>query len=284
MRTRILRRVFGVAAILSVLSACNAPEANDPAAKVAPLPDVSTTDPSNPSMPDSPPPVTDVLLFNGTGVSTSDWQTTEQIVKSQGMSYRLVNSSQMNAMSLEELSGFGVIIVPGGSGGTITSNLTTDARLRIRQAVRNYGVGYVGFCAGAWVAVGPEAETTSVASYGLAVAKGSVLPAYYPNGNTSLVADMVDVTFSDGSHRSLVWWGGPATPEWSNGVVARYVNGAPAISETWSGKGYVVISGPHPEAPQGWRSTAGTDSDGLDYDIAINMINAALNKKPLATY
>jgi hypothetical protein len=254
------------------------------------LPDTSGVDPANPTVPPVEVPndrtgyVTAVLLFNGTGVSTSDWQNTERIVQAKGLSYQLANSAQMNAMSLETLKTFGVIIVPGGSGGTITSNLTTSTRLRIRQAVRDYGVGYVGFCAGAWVAVGPEADTNAVASYGMAVAKGAVLPAYYPRGDTSLIAEMVDVRFASGAIRSLVWWGGPATPEWSGGVVARYENAKPAISETWSGKGYVVISGPHPEAPQSWRGTAGTDSDGLDYDIAIAMIDAALLKQPLGTF
>ncbi len=287
-----LKHAWLVALFVGVGVGCNdsAPAPTSAAIEPSILPDTSTSDPANP--PITPPPSTPlppagpayktaVLLYNGTGVSTSDWQNTEAIIKSLGLSYQLVNSRQVDGMTLDELASFGVIVVPGGSGGSITAAIATDARLRIRQAVRDRGVGYVGFCAGAWVAVGPEALGNSIASYGLAVSKGSVLPAYYPGGNTSLTADMVDVTFADGSHRQLVWWGGPATPEWSGGVVARYVNGAPAISETWSGKGYVVISGPHPEAPQSWRATAGRDSDGLDYDIAIAMIEAALNKNPL---
>jgi hypothetical protein len=132
--------------------------------------------------------------------------------------------------------------------------------------------------------VGPEADTDKTANYGFAVADGQHLSAWYPDGDTSLVADIVEVDFPDGSKRNLVWWGGPSTPEWEGGVVARYPNGRPAISESWSGKGYVVVSGPHPEAPQGWRATAGADPDGLDYDVAIDMIQAALNKQPLAAF
>jgi hypothetical protein len=297
----------------SFFLACNSPSGSSETAtdqSNSILPDTAQVDPPNPPINPLPTPsssptstptagpgeptieipkpeehafATDVLLFNGTGVSTSDWQTTEEIVKDHGWSYKLVNSAQLNAMSLDEISNFGVIIVPGGSGGTITSALTTSTRLRVRQAVRDRGVSYVGFCAGAWVAVGPEAETTGVASYGLALAKGAVLDLYLPGGIEPTAA-MVDVTFSDGKARDLVWWGGPSTPEWKNGVVARYENGEPAISETWAGKGYVVISGPHPEAPQSWRGTAGYDSDGLDYDIAIQMITAALKKAPMPTY
>ncbi len=271
--------------LLTLVSACNGggDGASGEPHPSSVLPGTSQSDPKNPPISKEPTYSIDVMVFNGTGVSTSDWQTTEQIVKSHGWSYRLVNSEQLNAMTLDEIAAFGVMIVPGGSGGTITRSLTAETQLRVRKAVRDRGVGYVGFCAGAWVAVGPEADTDGVASYGIAVAEGDVLPYYYPNGTTAQ-AVMAPVTFADQSMRYLVWWGGPATPEWRNGVVARYATGDPAISQTWSGKGYVVISGPHPEAPQGWRETAGYDSDGLDYDIAIDMITAALNKTSLRTF
>lgn len=248
------------------------------------LPDVSQTDPSNPGAGGRSGYVTDVLLFNGTGVSTSDWQSTEQIIQDHGWSYQLVNSAQLNAMSLDEIGSFGAIVVPGGSGGSIAGGITSAAQLRLRQAVRDRGVGYVGFCAGAWVAVGPESSGDSVAGYGFAVAPGNVLDAFYPGGNTSLTAAMVPVSLPDGSSRQLVWWGGPSTPEWAGGVIGRYDDGTPAISETLSGKGFVVISGPHPEAPQGWRATAGNDSDGLDYDLAIAMIDSAITRKPMKAF
>ncbi len=269
------------------------------------VPDSSVVDPANPSetgkpgestivesgAPESDHPEpslrsyrTAVLIFNGVGVSTSDWQSTESIVQEMGLSYRLVNSSQMNTMTQEELNQYGVIVVPGGLGSTITSNLNVAARLRIRRAVRDAGVGYVGFCAGAWVAVGPEANSDSVAAYGFAVAQGSVLDAWYPAGNVSAVADVVEVSFADGASRGLVWWGGPATPEWSGtqgSVIARYTDGAPALSQREAGKGWVVIAGPHPEAPWSWRGTAGSDWDGLDFMIAERMILSALEHQAM---
>jgi glutamine amidotransferase-like uncharacterized protein len=258
------------------LGSTSAPKENSP------LPDTSQKDPTNPA-PAKPSYSKQALLFNGTGVSISDWQTTESILKANGFTYQLANSAQLSAMTLDEISDFGVVIVPGGSGGTIAGNVDPATRILLRQAVRERGVGYVGFCAGAWVAVGPEAETLKTASYGFALSKGSVLTLFEPNGQTPTAA-MVPVSFPDGTSRQLVWWGGPATPEWKNGVVARYDDGEPAISQIFSGSGLVVISGPHPEAPQGWRATAGYDSDGLDQDIALDMINAALKKEPLPVF
>lgn len=280
-------------AALSGLTACNAPDngtgegsGSDDVTSV--LPDTSNADPSNPNS--STPTgtsthayTTDVLIFNGVGVSTSDWQTTETIVKNAGLSYQLVNSTQTNALTLDQLASFGMMIVPGGYGNQITSGVTAATRLKIRRAVRERGLGYLGFCAGAWTAVDPEVALDKQASYGFGVAEGTHLSLYHPNGGTPTAA-IVDVTFADGTHRDLVWWGGPYTPEWSGGVVARYKTGEPAISQTVAGNGYVVVSGPHPEAPQGWRNTAGTDSDGLDYDIALDLIQAALNHTPLAVF
>lgn len=293
MQLKNFKKLALLMSLVAMLSACNNPDATDVSVAESTLPDTSNSDPSNPPTDDgsagepnnngSRTYTTDVLLFNGIGISTSDWQTTESILKANGFSYKLANSSQLNAMSLEEMTKFGTFVFPGGYGNQITNGLTTTTRLNLRRAVREHGVGYVGFCAGAWVAVNPEVRLDQLANYGFGIAEGKHLSLYHPEGRTP-TADMVMVTFADGSKRDLVWWGGPYTPEWTNGVVARYKTGEPAISQTYAGRGYVIISGPHPEAPQGWRNTAGTDSDGLDYDIAVDMINAAIDQQPLQAF
>ena len=258
--------------LVLTFAACFGPASSTPVP-----PDSSLTDPKNSG--GNPTAQTDVMIYNGTGVSTSDWQATETIVQGQGWSYQLVNSTELNAMSLDQIASFGVIVVPGGSGGTIASNLTPASRLNLRKAVRDRGVGYVGFCAGAWVGVGPEASGDAAAAYGFAVAPGPVLSVYWPGGNSNLTAAMVPVTLAGGRTRELVSWGGPSTPEWDasqgGSVLGRYATGEPAISQIRSGAGQVIISGPHPEAPQGWRATAGYDSDGLDQFIAAAMIQSA---------
>lgn len=261
-------------------------------------PDTANTDPVNPpvsSPVESPAPApgpgeppraytTDVLLFNGVGISTSDWQTTEKIVNGMGLSYRLVNSAQMEELSVDELAQFGMILVPGGVGSTITKGLSSAARIRVRQAVRDRGVNYLGICAGAFVGVERGASGNEVTSYGFPAIEGAHLPMWYPPGNESATADVVKVSFPDGSSRHLVWWGGPSTPEWKGGVVARYSNGKPAISQGWHNESLVIVTGPHPEAPQGWRNTAGSDPDGLDYELMEKLVRATLNRAPLPVY
>lgn len=278
---------------LAALNGCNSQDlTSQPNGKPsATLPDTSSVDPQNPASAPSDQPTSgterpytkDVLLFNGVGISTSDWQTTEEIVKAANLTYDLVNSSKLDAMTLDQMASYGLMIFPGGYGNQITAGVSAATGIRVRQAVRDRGVSFLGICAGAWVAVGPESSTDQIASYGFAVAQGRFLDEYLPGGFEPTAA-MVDVSFADQSHRSLVWWGGPITPNWENGVVARYTTGDPAISQTWSGKGFVIVTGPHPEAPQGWRSVAGNDPDGLDYDIATKLIKAALNRQPLPVF
>lgn len=300
-RSLILKRSYLITLIMFIsasFTACGSKESTDQAENLSAPPDTAIIDTQNPSTdgaktePTEPPVppapvgrtyVTDVMLFNGIGISTSDWQSTEKIIKSAKLTYQLINSSQLDAMSLDKMATFGVMFFPGGVGTTITRGVSAATAIRVRQAVRDRGVNFVGICAGAWIAVGQEAITNNKASYGFAVVKGNHLPGYYPGGKLP-EASMEDVKFADGSHRKLVWWGGPSTPNWTNGVVAKYVTGEPAISQAWSGKGFVIVTGPHPEAPQGWRATAGFDSDGLDFVLALDIIKAALYQKPMAVF
>ncbi len=300
----VLSIVFSMSLImLAVGCAPNGDSSSAASDGAAPLPDTSSKDPVNPSpnqqsptdpttgstpaptTPSTPSTAeTDVLLFNGQGISTSDWQSTEKLLQAMKLTYKLVNSSQMNAMSLADVSKFGLMIFPGGTRGGIMSGLNDQAQLIIRQAVRDQGVSYLGFCAGSFAAVGTLAATNTVSENDLAVVKGNHLSVWWPNGDSSLTAAIVPVKFPDGSSRQLVWYGGPSTPEWTGGVVARYADGKPAISQSFYAKGFVVLTGPHPEAPQGWRNTAGYDPDGLDYELAKQLIAAALNRAPLPAF
>ncbi|OFZ30661.1 MAG: hypothetical protein A2622_13405 [Bdellovibrionales bacterium RIFCSPHIGHO2_01_FULL_40_29] len=251
------------------------------------LPDVIQEDPKNPndeSTQEQNAGSVQILLFNGIGTSLSDWKNLEVIIKSMGLTYQLVNSSVLNNMSLSTLKTYGMILIPGGNSNTINNALTKSTKIRVRQAVRDGGVSYLGICAGAFDAVGTDSLSNTTAYYGFAVAQGAYLKHWYPNGNSSLIAAVPKVSFADGSSRYLMWYDGPSTPEWYRGVVARYPGGKPAISQTWTGSGFVIVSGPHPEAPPSWQWDSGKDPDGTDYDIAMKLIRAALYRQPLPVY
>ncbi|HUP56696.1 MAG TPA: hypothetical protein VM598_04530, partial [Bdellovibrionota bacterium] len=215
---------------------------------------------------------------NGAGTSESDAQSLMSIVASHGMSYRVADSAAIESMSLDDLGRFKVIIWPGGDSNVMTDGLSAAAREKVRQAVVSRGVPYVGFCAGAWMAVGPTPLSGSQPIWGFSILNGDYLKMYHPNGQTP-VAAMVWTSFADGSSRDLVWWGGPYLPSYAGSVVARYPDGSAAILKAQAGNGFVVLSGPHPEAPQDWRTGAGlSDDDGLDFDLTWRLISAGLSR------
>lgn len=221
---------------------------------------------------------TDVLIYNGTGTATSDAASVEAILDERGTTYRTVSSDELNNMTEEELKNFGVIVWPGGKAKRMADSLTPEARERIRKAVVEEGVGFVGFCAGAFIAGTYPWNPT----WGLEFSSID-FPYYYKN-DEGYEATMEKVTFSDGSVRDLVWIGGPHLADFGN-PVAKYQDGTVAIAQSWIGKGLMILSGPHPEAPDGWRVAYGlNDSDGADFEYTYELIQAALKQNPVATY
>src|SRR5687767_6992196 len=127
------------------LAAC---EGADPAASLSPR---ARTQP-----PATRPPrsyTTDVLLFGGTGVWPSELPSLQALLDEKGVDYRTVTSAELNAMTVDELADYGAIVWPGGNGGQQARSLTEESKQRIREAVRSRGVGFIGFCAGAFLAL-----------------------------------------------------------------------------------------------------------------------------------
>ena len=98
-----------------------------------------------PAIPASEP----VLLFNGTGTS-ADVSAVQAVLSTQGVGYTTADSDQLNAMTKAELGGFKLIVVPGGNSIEIGQSLDASTVANVRGAVQQYGVHYLGLCAGAF--------------------------------------------------------------------------------------------------------------------------------------
>ena len=226
---------------------------------------------------------TDVLLFSGSGTWSAEVASIESILTSHGATYQAVSSSQLNAMSATDIAKFGLIIIPGGAGGTEGQSLTLQTHANIRTAVQVNGVSYLGFCAGAFLAVAPASEVATDTSY-IGVVDGPILDYYYLENQGTDIA-MTLQSFADGSTQDILWYGGPVTPNVPGGVIAKYPDGNPAITEVWSGNGFVIISGGHPSATQAMLSGVGmVSTDGLHFDLTWRLIEGALNQAPLAAF
>lgn len=234
---------------------------------------------------------TDALVFNGTGAWSAEIPGIEKVLKDHSATYDLVSSSELNSMTLDEISQYGTIIWPGGYGNVQTNSLTSATRTKLRQAVQERGVSWIGFCAGAFVAVAPAPAPGEDPVYGFGIVNAPQLEYYYleeefvRQGRESQDWAMTMEAFADGSKRDLLWYGGPVTPSGPNTIVAKYPNGDAAISQVWSGNGLVILSAVHPAAPQSVAASFGlNDSDGSDYELAWKMIEAAIKQKDLATF
>ncbi len=158
-------------------------------------------------------------------------------------------------------------IQPGGKSSDVLQAMTLEMVSALQGFVKNGG-GYVGFCAGAFSSTN-LVGTTTIPGYNIFPGK-TIL---YVNPNN---ADILDVTW-EGKLRHLYWEGGPYITELPAGQatpIAYYPSGQIAAARSSYGTGKVFITGLHPEAPQFWRDYYGlTDSDGLDYDLADEMIS-----------
>jgi glutamine amidotransferase-like uncharacterized protein len=224
---------------------------------------------------------TDVLLFAGSGTWGTEVTNLENILSSHGASYNVVSSAQLDAMSVDEIAQYGLLIFPGGAGGTEAGSLSAQTHANLREAVQVRGVSYIGFCAGSFIAEAPAPAAGQDVSYGLGVVNGPELDYYYLENQGTDIA-MTLLTFAGGTTQDILWYGGPVTPNVSGGVIAKYPDGNPAISEMWSGNGFVILSGVHPTADQATLSALGMSStDGTHQDTAWNLISAALHQQPM---
>lgn len=188
------------------------------------------------------PLVRPVLLFSGTGTSPNDVAAVEALLKKRGLGFTSVSSSRLNELSLQELRAYRLLIVPGGDFVAMGKSLTPNSAATIRSAVRG-GLHYFGICAGGLLA-------GDVRDNGLNLTDG-VRFDFYALVHQGIHKAVVEVSPIGAPPMEHYWEDGPQYAGWGT-VVATYPNGTPAVVEGLSGKGWVLLTGTHPEAPETW--------------------------------
>ena len=269
-------RTWAIASSLMFLGACAMPTnpGPPPAAQVA-RPPSAHRDGTH----------ADVLLFAGASIWTSEVDSLANIMIDQHATYQEVNSAELNAMTLDEIAQYALLVVPGGDAPTLTASLTAETHARLRAAVQERGVNYLGFCAGAWAAVAPApARPGDDVSYGLGIVDGPLESLSYlaKQGKEFAISR---ASFPDKTQRDLLWYGGPTTPDVPGGVIAKYPDGTPAISQLWSHQGFVIVSGLHPAANAGILNVLGiNDAEAIAPEFAWSLLNAGIHAVPLPAF
>jgi glutamine amidotransferase-like uncharacterized protein len=190
-----------------------------------------------------------VIVYTGNGVSQEHLGAYLQAI----IDYNSANDSTHpekhinlayagNINSVDQLNGYGVLLVPGGSSPKYSSGLNPSV---IKQFVST-GYGYVGICAGAFYGSSYRTDNAGTMS-GIA-----------PHIVTSPWTTMDDVVHITGVSSRSDWnfnmqhRGGPTFSVYSGGeVLANYDNGkGPAIVKDWYGSGSSILFSPHPESQE----------------------------------
>jgi Biotin-protein ligase, N terminal len=232
----------------------------------------SAPQPLPPAIPAAEP----VLLYTGNGASSPDVAALEAILGKLSIGYTTADSAQLNAMSEQQLGGYKLIIIPGGNSITIGGSLTGSTTSGIRGAVQQYGVHYLGVCAGAFFggySIYNGVNLTSGAAFN-----------FYADESKGIHIEPVEISFPNSGPLDMYWQDGPQLSGWG-AVVAKFPDGTPAIVEGQSGNGFVIFTGIHPEAPQSWLgSITLTTPVSVDQAYAGTVIQAALNGTPLSHF
>jgi biotin protein ligase-like protein len=222
-----------------------------------------------PAIPASEP----VLIYTGTGTSSSDVAALEGVLNTLKVGYLTADAGQLNAMSAAQLGGYKLLIVPGGDSITIGQNISGSASANIRIAVTQYGVHYLGICAGAFFggsSIYNGVDLTSGVSFD-----------FYADESKGIHVEALDISFPNSSPLNVYWQDGPQLSGWGS-PVAKFPDGTPAIAEGNSGNGFVMFTGVHLEAPAGWRAGIKfTTPLSVDVAYAGTVIQAALKGTPL---
>lgn len=217
-----------------------------------------------------------VLLFNGTGTSSSDVAAVETVLNNLKLSYTTANSSQLDGMTEAKLKTYRLLIVPGGNSITIGKNLSASATTTIHNAITNDGLHYLGICAGAFFG-------------GYSIYNGLDLTSgvwfnFYADENKGIHKEMVTLSFPNNTTMDMYWQDGPQLSGWGS-IIAKYPDGTPALAEGKSGNGWVILSGVHPEAPASWRHGMKYKTPvATDLTYAGTLVEAALNGTSLSHY
>ncbi len=225
-----------------------------------------------PAVPDLTAPI---LLFKGTGSSPNDVKAVEVILKNGHLRYATVDSEQLDRLSEAQLGAYQLFIIPGGNYRTMGDHLTTNATAKVRQAVQQ-GMNYLGICAGGLLAGATGHNSVNLTS--------GVRFGFYAVVNRGIHKDVVAIAGPGSPTLEHYWEDGPQFTGWGE-VVAKYPDGTPAVVQGTSGKGWVVLCGVHPEAPENWRRGLNFSTPAsADHAYALTLIEAALNSQRLPRY
>jgi glutamine amidotransferase-like uncharacterized protein len=242
--------------------------------RAAPLVLLASLASCDPPVPSNRAPI---LLFTGNGTSAGDVVAVERILEDNHLEYSTATSRQLNGMSASRLGAYRLMVVPGGNFIDMAGSLARSTTANIHDAVQG-GLNYLGICAGAFLAGDGRGYYNSVNL------TSGVRFGFYSAETRGIRKAAVAIAGVNAPPVEHYWEDGPELTGWG-AVVGTYPEGAPAIVEGTSGKGWVILTGVHPEAPETWRlGMRFTTPASVANAYAGTLIQAALDGVSLPHY
>ena len=227
---------------------------------------------------------TDILLFSGSSIWKLEAASIRQILYAHGATYRTVGDDELNAMEQADFKKYKALVIPGGDAEVVTSKLYNETRRKIRLAVNDDGLNYLGFCAGAWLAIAPNPPEGWAHSYGIGFVDAPLQEhtVYYRRDQQEV---LLTAHYPDGQTRKQLWFGGPVTPNVPGGVIARYPDGKPAITQFIIDNSLIILSALHPTADKAMLSAINLyQIEAITPDVAWELLDSVINKKLLPAF
>lgn len=214
-----------------------------------------------------------ILLYAGAGTSRNDVRAIADLLQQEHLAFATLSEEQLDAMSTAELGHHRLLIVPGGNFVDMGKKLAPATSAHVRDAVHE-GVNYLGFCAGAFMAGNSPYNGFNLT--------GGRQFGFYSAEARGVRRAALAIRLNDGRTTENYWEDGPALTGWGTSI-ATYPDGSPAVAQGFYGKGLVLLSGTHPEAPESWRAGLAFTTPVQDsHDYARSLIRRAYASNPSA--
>ena len=207
------------------------------------------------------------LVYRGPGACAGCPEAAAAIARDAGLGVAFIGPAEVTP---GRLRGAAVYVQGGGEDSLILrAALGPEGMAAIADYVRAGG-RYWGLCAGAYLA-GDSLDDAGIVP-GLRLFAGDAVP-YSPQ------AARVETVIWQGAPQPLYLQEAPAfdlAPEAGATIIARYAGGAVAAFQAPAGRGWIALSGPHPEATPDWLADDGLPDQPLAPPVLATLMLQAL--------
>lgn len=210
------------------------------------------------------------VVYKGPGACEGCPEAAGAVAKRLGLEVRYVSGSEITEALLADAS---VYIQGGGDDALDIRRSLTDAQVKLLRRYVADGGRYWGICAGAYFAGATIDDIGKVE--GLKLFDGDTEPYSGYSARVEKVrwGDVWRWMYLQDAPRFVLRRDADAE------ISATYRDGAPAALIARYGRGWISLSGPHPEATKEWLQDDGLRDPGLaDHKIADRMLRDLLNK------